>query len=82
MINRQVFATLAIVEGLTLLSLPAFGQCSTPMRDGDNGARQPVNFGFNISVNNGSGQGFNNTAVIILAREAAGDRDHRFSRPG
>ena len=31
------------------------------------GARQPVNFGFNINVNNGSGQGFNNTAVTIPA---------------
>src|SRR5437868_6294201 len=64
--KRTLFAALALVGGLTL-SLPVYGQFSSPMRDVDNGARQPVNFGMIIFVNAGSGQGFNNTAVTIPA---------------
>jgi hypothetical protein len=37
------------------------------MRDVDNGARQPVNFSFNLNVSNGTNGASNNTAVTIPA---------------
>jgi hypothetical protein len=67
MINkRTLLPRLAVLGGLAF-SVPVFAQYSSPMRDVDNGARQPVNFNFTLAVNNGSSSGFNNTAVTIPA---------------
>jgi hypothetical protein len=64
--KRTLLPGLAILGGL-VLSLPAYAQFSSPMHDVDNGARQPVNFGGNVSINDGSNQGANTTAVTIPA---------------
>ena len=67
MIDRRTLLPRLAVLGCLALSLPAYAQYSTPMRDVDNGARQPVNFSANIIVNNGSQTGANFTAVNIPA---------------
>src|SRR5260370_13074714 len=64
--KRTLLPRLAVLGGLAF-SVPVFAQYSSPVRDVDNGARQPVNFNFTLVVNNGSSSGFNNTAVMIPA---------------
>jgi hypothetical protein len=67
MINlRTVLPRLAVL-GCLALGSPAFAQYSSPMRDVDNGARQPANFFFLVGVPNGQGQASNQTAVTIPA---------------
>jgi hypothetical protein len=63
-IRQNLFARLAMLAGLAV-SLPVYGQYSSPIRDIDNSARQPVNFSFNININTGSGQGSNTTAITV-----------------
>ena len=64
--KHTLLPRLALLGGLAF-SLPVYAQFSSPVRDVDNGARQPVNFVGNIVVPNGNQTGFNNTAVTIPA---------------
>jgi hypothetical protein len=64
MIKRTFLTRLAVLGGLAVSS-PVFAQYSTPMRDIDNGARQPVNYTIQVFVLAGSGLGTNSTAVTV-----------------
>ncbi len=64
--KRTLLPRLAVLGGLAF-SLPVFAQYSSPMRDVDNGARQPVNFSFTITVLSGNPQGADSTSVTIPA---------------
>jgi hypothetical protein len=67
MIDKRTLLPGLAVLGCLAFSLPVYAQFSTPMRDVDNGARQPVNFSASIVVNNGNQGGANFTAVTIPA---------------
>src|SRR5260370_12303352 len=60
--KRTLLPRLAVLAAMAF-SLPVYAQYSSPMRDVDNGARQPVNFSANLPVNNGSSGNTNTTAV-------------------
>jgi hypothetical protein len=64
MITRTFLTRLAVLGGLAVSS-PVFAQYSTPMRDVDNGARQPVNYSVQVFVLAGSGIGTNSTTVTV-----------------
>ena len=64
--THALLPRLAVLGGLAFSS-PVYAQFSSPMRDVDNGARQPVNFSASLVVNNGNQGGFNSTAVTIPA---------------
>jgi hypothetical protein len=64
--KRTLLPRLAVLGGLAF-SLPVHAQFSSPMRDVDNGARQPVNFSASLVVNSGDQGGSNSTAVTIPA---------------
>ena len=64
--TRTLLPRLAVFAGLAL-SLPAYAQYSTPMRDVDNGARQPVNFSNFININPNSASGGSSNAVTVPA---------------
>jgi hypothetical protein len=53
-----------VLAGLAV-NVPAYGKYSTPMRDVDNRARQPVKFSFDININAGTDQGSNSTAITV-----------------
>jgi hypothetical protein len=65
MIDKRILR-LAVLGGLAF-SLPVHAQYSSPIRDVDNGARQPVNFTATIVVPNGNQTGSNSSAVTISA---------------
>jgi hypothetical protein len=67
MINGSTLLPRLAVLGCLALGSPVYAQFSSPMRDVDNGARQPANFAFTLFIANGTGQGSNQTAVTIPA---------------
>jgi hypothetical protein len=64
MIRHFLYARFAVLAGLAV-GVPAYGKYSTPMRDVDNRARQPVKFSFDISINTGTDQGSNSSAITV-----------------
>src|SRR5260370_33593446 len=64
--KRTLLPRLAVLGGLAF-SLPAYAQYSSPTRDVDNGARQPVNFSFTLTVLSGTPPGVDYTSVTIPA---------------
>jgi hypothetical protein len=64
--NLTLLPRLAVLGGLAF-SLPVYAQYSSPTRDVDNGARQPVNFSFFMFLSNGTNSASNNTAITIPA---------------
>jgi hypothetical protein len=67
LIDKHTLLPRLAILGCLALSLPAYAQFSTPMRDVDNGARQPVNFTSIIVVNVNSQIGTDSTTVTIPA---------------